>query len=145
MTEPTYGVPQERFPGYKVSPPMNTQEPRWLVRETTKHGFSERKGMPDHKVTVELVWGHEEKQTAKDVEQVVIVGKTYHTLKGPTAFKSITEMAERMNRDAEKPPEGKPPKTRADGYEQTFEQGGGDALFGAGELKAAISYKKGKK
>lgn len=121
-------------------------EPRWLVRQTTKHGFNERKGMPDHKVTVELVWGHEEKhRDAKDVEQVVIVGKSYHTLKGPTAFQSITEMADRMNRDAAKPPEGKQPKCRADGFEQTFNQGGGEALFPAQELKAAISFNPKKK
>jgi len=124
---------------------MNT-EPSWLVRQTTKHGFNERKGMPDHKVTVELVWGHEEKQTdGKGVEQVVIVGKAHHTLKGPTAVKPITEMAEWLNREGTKPPEKEGVKTRMDGYEQTFNQAGGEALFSAQELKSSISYNPKKK
>lgn len=117
------------------------QTDSWLVRQSTTRKMNKKTDMPNNEERVELVWGHRErKRNRSDVETLEIVGEVHHELSGPTALKSIQEMAERMNRTGQKPL-GPKPKTIADGFKPKFNQQGGESLFSPQILKETISYK----
>lgn len=124
-------------------PELIPDQPRWLVRVTETIPVDNGKGIRKSTRTAQLIWGVANLVKGKnDVTREVINGDCHHELTGPTAEKSIRDMAERMNREGKLPPETKQPKTRMDGYRQSFKEAGGDALFPADVLKSTISYKK---
>lgn len=122
---------------------MNTPELKWLVRVTETLPVTNAKGIRKATRTAQLIWGTMEMQRGKDsVEREVITGDCHHELTGPTCQKSMQEMADRMNAEGKLPPDKKQPKTRLDGYRQSFKEAGGNSLFDAETLKATISYRK---
>ena len=98
--------------------------------------------MVNRRTKHELVYGHWQPVTNRDghITGHKVIGEAVHMLTGPNGKESLERMADDLNRRGEKPP-GKTPKTRLDGFKQTFEQGGGDSLFSATELQRAISYR----
>jgi hypothetical protein len=84
---------------------MTTDCRTWLCRKTVNDN---KKDGIDRHVTVkyELVWG--ESIDGK------INGDTHHSLSGDAGRRSISDMADRLNKSGYKPPKNKP-ITRADG------------------------------
>jgi len=87
---------------------MKTQTPpsRWLLRKTTSYSQTDANKAI---VTVDLIYGYEEKNR--------ITGDVYHSLTGPTALKSISQLVEEYNRTGKTPPV-RSPRARIDGWKQ---------------------------
>jgi len=104
---------------------LNVPENKWLVRVTEKHGGDNRKGQMVRLVQSELIYGrlHTEKKK-NDVTMTTIEGKAYHILTGPTAQKSLQDMADDLNAKGTVPEDKPQIKTRLDGFKQTFAQCG---------------------